>query len=197
MMHKNVLKQAGKRTDMKKAVTIFAAVLVFLFIGLFVFRCCMSSDRSVFSKPVMTDALSSAFADGESVIYTHRQTSEISPDGYFSAYKMYYNPESREVQFAVRWNDSVYDYTDSPEGMEFSFSIINETTGEEYPCEVIESKKVAFYNYRRLIAENVSLESNEQLTAIMKINDSYESRMVIKYDGQPFKEYKKAPQSIG
>ena len=178
---------------MKKAVTIIAAVTVFAFIGLFVLRCCMSSDQSVFSAPVMTPALESAYADGESVIYTHAQTTEISTDGYFKAYKMYYNPESGEVQFAVRWNESVYRYTDTEEGSEFSFRLVNETTGESYSCAAIESKEVAFYSYRRMTAENVSLASDDQVSVVMSVKDDYESTQIIKYGGQEFREYSGFP----
>ena len=173
---------------MKKFVKILATVIVFGFIGLFIFRCCMSADKSVFSEPVMTDAISAL--DGEYTLYTHTQTTELSTDGYFKAYKMYYCPEAREVQLAVRWNDSAYSYTDMPEGYEFTFRVKNDTTGEEYPCEVIESDKKAIYNYRRIVAEGVSLASDEQLSVIMEVNDTYESTQIVKCAEQAFREKK-------
>ena len=175
---------------MKKFLKIFATVIVFTIIGLFILRCCMVTDRSFGKRPAVTDALKSAFADGESVIYVHDQTAEISSDGYFSAFNMFYNPESGESQLSVRWNNSAYSYTDTEPGTEFSFRLVNETTGEEYPCTAIESKKLAFYNYRRLTAENTKIESSDQVYVIMEVNGEYESKQVVKYDGQGFKEYK-------
>ena len=180
---------------MKKAITIIVTVLVFTFIGLFILRCCMAADTSVFSRPVMTDALSAAFEDGESVIYTVKQTTEISSDGYFKAYKLYYNPESGELQFAVRWNDSVYKYTETEDGHEFPFRIKNSTTGEEYTCTVIEKAEKSIYNYRRMTAENVTLSTDDELTVIMEVNGTYESTEVIKYAEQKLVEYKKTPET--
>lgn len=175
---------------MKKFIKILATGIVFTVIGLFILRCCMVADKSFYSTPAATDALKSAFSDGDSVIYIHDQTAEISSDGYFAAFNMFYNPESGEVQLAVRWNDSAYEYTGTEPGYEFSFRLVNETTDEEYPCTVIESGRRAIYNYRRLRADNVLIESGDLVAAIMEVNDGYESKQVIKYDGQVFREYK-------
>jgi len=174
---------------MEKTVKRIGVVLVAVLCGLFIFRCCMVADTSVFGKPTATDALREAYADGESVLYRHDQTEEIADDGYFAAYAMYYNPESGEVQLAVRYNNSVYDYTYTEEGTEFSFVLENETTGERFPCEIIESKNRSLYRYRRLRTTVTSIDSADQIVAVMLVNDEYESRQVVKYDGQPWKEY--------
>lgn len=174
---------------MKKAISITAEVLVFVLVGLFILRCCMVADTSVFSKPKMTDALREAYADGVSTVFIHTQTSELSTDGYFKAFNMFYNAESGELQLAVRWNDSTYEKTGAEKGTEFAFYVTNDTTGEKYDCTAIESDKRAMYNYRRIVAEGVALASDEQLTAVMTYGDGGESSQVVKYDGQPFKEY--------
>ena len=175
---------------MKKFVKILASVIVFLIIGLFIFRCCMVADRSFGKTPYPTDALKTAFADGDAVVYTHDQTAEIASDGYFSAFNLFYCPEAEEAQFSVRWNDSAYEYTDTEVGHEFTFVLVNETTGDEYPCSVIESDSRALYNYRRLAVQDAVISSGDQISAHMIVNDGYSSKQVIKYDGQAFKEYK-------
>ena len=174
---------------MNKAIKIVATVVVILLCGMFIFGCCMASDRSVYSVPYATDALKDAYSDGESVIYKHLQTTEISPDGYFSAYSLYYNPESGEAQVAVRWNDSIHRYTDTEPGTEFGFILVNNTTGEEYPCTIIESSEKSIYNYRHY-ACTADFSSEDQISAALMITDDYRSEMIVKYPGQAFTEYK-------
>lgn len=179
-----------KKFTAGRVVRIAATTVVFVIIGLFVIRCWMVADKSRFSDLVPTDALRSAWADGESEILTVKVESELAKDGYFAAYGFYYNPESGEVQFAVRWNRSVYRYTDMPEGHEFSFSLLNETTGAVYPAEAVESGSMSIYSYRRMRAEGVKVENEEQLTAVMELRDGFDSRQVLKYAEQPFLTYK-------
>ena len=182
--------ETEKKPSAGKIVRITATVIVFSIIGLFVFRCWMVADKSRFSKPVSTDALRSAWADGDSEMLTVKVESELADDGYFAAYGFYYNPESGEVQFAVRWNRSVYEYTDMTPGHEFSFYLLNETTGETWPAEAAEQGSMLIYQYRRMRAEGVRVGDGEQLTAVMELRDGFESRQVLKYAEQPFKPYK-------
>lgn len=175
---------------MGKVIKTIGALIVLLLCGLFVFRCAIASDKSMFSKPIATERFSEAYADGESLTYTVDIAGELSTDGYFSVYGFYYNTESGEAQFAVRWNDSVYKYTDMESGHEFSFLLRNDTTGDEFPAECVDSGEKWMYSYRRLIAEGVSVGENDQLSAVMQLRDGFESVHVIKYDEQPFDEYK-------
>lgn len=180
---------------MKKIITTTLTAILTIIIAMFILRCCMASDRSVYSKPAVTDALREAYADGTSVILVHTQTTEISDDGLFAAFNMFYNPESGELQFAVRWNNSTYRSTGKPEGYDFDFVAVNETTGEEYPCTITEGTKRLMYNYRRVTAEGVSLDTGDTLTVRMIVSDHFKSEQVLKYDGQPLKEYK-LPRSL-
>lgn len=175
---------------MEKFVKNFATAILLIVCAMFIVRCFMVADKSTFSKPALTDAMQAAYADGESVTYTVDIQKEISDDGYFSAYGFYYTPESGEVQLAVRWNDSVYGYTDMTAGHEFTFYLLNETTGAKYPASAVESKDKNIYNFRRLIAEGVSLGENEALTAVMELRDGFESRHPVKYAEQMMEEYK-------
>ncbi len=175
---------------MGKIILRIGTAIIFILCALLIWRSCMVADKSKFSKPVATESLVAAYEDGDSEILTVKVSAEISDDGYFSAYAFYYNPESGEVQFAVRWNDSVYEYTDMEEGHEYSFYLLNETTGEKYPAVAVESDKNLFYNYRRMTAQGVELEDDEKLIAVMELRDDHESTIVIKHAEQPFKTYK-------
>lgn len=180
---------------MEKFVKNFATFILLAVCGMFVIRCFMVADKSAFSTPLATDLMKSAYADGTSLTYTVEMQKELADDGYFSAYAFYYTPESGEVQLAVRWNDSVYSYTDMAEGHEFSFYLLNETTGAKYPMTAVEAKDKNIYNFRRLTASGVSVGENEALTAVMELRDGFESRQPVKYAEQQMKEYK-LPSSL-
>lgn len=175
---------------MEKFVKNFATAIVLIVCAMFVVRCFMVADKSTFSKPLKTDAMTAAYADGESVTYTVDIQKEISDDGYFSAYAFYYTPESGEVQLTVRWNNSVYEYTDMTEGHEFSFYLLNETTGAKYPMTAVESKDKNIYNFRRLTASGVTISDTDSVIAVMELRDGFESTHPIKYAEQPMDECK-------
>ncbi len=181
--------ESNKKISVGRVVRIAATSVVFLVIGLFIIRCCMVADKSRFSSLEATDAVRSAFSDGESTVYTVKVESEMAEDGYFAAYGFYYLPESGEVQFAVRWNRSVYRYTDMPEDHEFSFYLLNETTGQICPAVSAGSDSMSIYQYRKMLAEGVELGEEEQLTAVMVLRDGFESRQVLKYAEQKWTEY--------
>ena len=171
---------------MKKFVKIFATVIVFLIIGLFVFRCCMVADHSYGRTPYPTDALKAAFSDGDSEIKKPEASAEISEGGLFSAYNMFYNPESGEVQVTVRWNNSTYEKTGDAEGDDYDFVLVNRTTGEEYPCTAFESKHRSIYNYRRLTAKAVISDGDGIVIEMVKSGDA----QLLKHAEQPLREYK-------
>ena len=173
-----------------KIIKTAALTILFVVIVMFVLRCCMAADKSRFSGLEATDAMKRAWADGESEILTCRVEAELAADGYFSAYGFYYNPESGEVQFAVRWNRSVYRYTDMPAGHEFVFRLRDEATGEEWPAAVIGTDSMSVYSYRKLVVEGVHADDGSQLTAVMVLRDGFESTQVLKHAEQVFVPYK-------
>ncbi len=182
--------ETEKRITPGKIAKILALIFIFSVCGLFVLRCCMVADKSRFSSPAPTEALRAAFADGESGIKTVKVSAELADDGYFAAYAVFWSPESGEAQFAVRWNRSVYGYTDIPAGTEFVFRLENETTGESWPTVTLESDSNGLYQYRRLRAEGVTVGEEEQLTAVMELRDGFESRQILKHAEQPWMDYK-------
>ncbi len=175
---------------MVKIIKNTATVILFIICAMFILRCCMVADKSVFDELYLTDALTSAAADGIPEVKTVKVEREIADDGYFSAYAFYYVPENGEVQVTVRWNDSVYDYTSMTEGHEYSFHLLNETTGETFPLEAIDAKKRSIYNYRKLDATSVSLGEADTLTVVMELRDGFESTQVVRFGEQPLEEYR-------
>ncbi len=181
---------------MEKFVKYTATAILFIICAMFVFRCCMVADKSTFDDLTVSSGLTEALADGETTVYTvGRVEREISESGYFCAYGFYWIPESREVQCAVRWNDSAYEYTGMEEGTEYTFHLLNENTGETFLCEAVGSEKNGIYNFRKLIASGVNLTEMERLTVVMELRDGYTDTQIIKFAEQPVKEYK-VPKSI-
>lgn len=175
---------------MSKIIKNIAVAAVLLVCAMFIVRCIMVSDRRAFSSPAPTEAFLAAYSDGESETLAVKTSDKLSADGYFSAYAMFYNTESGEVQLAVRWNRSVYTYTDMTPGYEFSFRLRNETTGAEYEGVTFDSDSAHLYQFRHVRFEGVEAGENDLLTAVMLLRDGFESTQVLKYAEQEFYEYK-------
>ncbi len=185
---------------MEKIVKKCAVIIIFILCLMFILRCCMVADKSTFDELYITEGLRAAYSDGELVIKTVKVEEEIADDGYFSAYALFYAPETGELQITVRWNDSVYDYTDMAEGHEYSFYILNETTGERFPATAIDSRKKILYNFRKLVADNVNIGDGDRITVVMELRDGFESTQIIRYGEQPLKDYsipKKLLEKLG
>jgi len=176
---------------MQKFLKIFAYVIIFTLCGAFIIRCIMVADKSVFSGLTVTEEMAAAYTE-ETVgfVKTVDIAAEMSKEGYFSAYAFYYIPSVNQAQITVRWNDSVYGYTDMPEGHEFEFELLNETTGESYPLKVTEKKEKTIYNFRKLMAENVSFGPDDEIVIVMKLRDGFTGRQVVCYAEQPMEDYK-------
>ena len=175
---------------MVKIIKRIATAILFIICGMFIFRCCMVADKSIFDELYATDTLVTAYADGDFAVKTVKVEKEIADDGYFSAYAFYFIPETGEVQVTVRWNDSVYGYTDMTQGHEYVFRLLNEATGETFPLTSLEAKKRAIYNYRKLTASGVNLGDADTLTVVMELRDGFESTQVVRYGEQPLEDYK-------
>ena len=122
---------------MEKFVKTFASVIIFSICAVFIIRCIMVADKSTFSGLTVTDGMTAVYTEDGAAdfVNTVEVVREIADDGYFSAYGFYYIPSAGQAQVGVRWNDSVYGYTDMAEGTEFEFELLNETTGISYPAK--------------------------------------------------------------
>ena len=177
---------------MQKFVKIFGYIIVFTLCAAFIIRCIMVADKSTFSKLTVTDEIIAAYTEdaGKDFVKTVDISAEISEDGYFCAYGFYYVPAAAEAQLAVRWNDSIYGYTDIEPGTEFVFELVNETTGVSYPCRAVDSKEKTIYNFRMLIADGVEFGPDDEIVIVMNLRDGFTSRQVICYAEQPMEDHK-------
>ena len=159
--------------------------ILYILIGLFIFRCCFASNQSTLSDLYPTDALTAASADG--VIpdaLTHDIVTEISQDGNVACYAFVYIPEIREVQITVRYNSSIYEKESLPTDTVFTFGLTDSDTKEEVPGEILETKTVWMYTYHRLVFRNVSITDTNDLLLQMYAGDKAVAVDVLHYKDQ-------------
>jgi len=173
-------------------VKTFASVIIFSICAVFIIRCIMVADKSTFSDLTVTDGMTAVYTEDGAAdfVNTVEVVREIADDGYFSAYGFYYIPSAGQVQVGVRWNDSVYGYTDMAEGTEFEFELLNETTGISYPAKTVESEKKTIYNYRKLIIDGAEIGETDQVSVVMKLRDGFTSTQVVRFAEQVWENYK-------
>ena len=159
--------------------------IMYILIGLFIFRCCFASNRSTLNDLVPTDALSAASADGViPEMLTHDIVTEISQDGNVACYAFVYIPEIREVQITVRYNSSIYEKESLPMDTVFTFGLTDSDTKEEVPGEILETKTVWMYTYHRLVFRNVSITDTNDLLLQMYAGDKAVAVDVLHYKDQ-------------
>ena len=159
--------------------------IMYILIGLFIFRCCFASNRSTLNDLVPTDALSAASADGViPEMLTHDIVTEISQDGNVACYAFVYVPEIREVQITVRYNSSIYEKESLPTDTVFTFGLTDSDTKEEVPGEILETKTVWMYTYHRLVFRNVSITDTNDLLLQMYAGDKAVAVDVLHYKDQ-------------
>ena len=164
---------------------IIVISIMYILIGLFIFRCCFASNRSTLNDLVPTDALTAASADGViPEMLTHDIVTEISQDGKIACYAFVYIPEIREIQLTVRYNSSIYEKESLPTDTVFTFGLTDSDTKEEVPGEILETKTVWVYTYHRLVFRNVSITDTNDLLLQMYAGDKAVAVDVLHYKDQ-------------
>ena len=159
--------------------------ILYILIGLFIFRCCFASNQSTLSDLYPTDALTAASADG--VIpdaLTHDIVTEISQDGKIACYAFVYIPEIREIQVTVRYNASIYEKESLAADTVFTFGLTDSDTKAEVTGEILASKKIWMYTYHRLVFRDVSISDTNDLRLQMYAGDKAVAVDVIHYKDQ-------------
>lgn len=199
---------------MSKILKYTVRAIAFIICGLFIWRVIFSQDKSTLSDLVATPSLISSFADdGDVLLYTHDVPEEISENGYFSAYAFVYSPTTRELEVTVRYNTSTVDALGDVEFRLFTVDTSSGTpaedgeetderlyqgypaSGDSFPTYEADSKKL-FYNYKRLVFENVEIgEHTNVIISIVKAgtaesDQNYEAAIAVHFAEQPMKTYK-------
>lgn len=164
---------------------IIVISILYILIGLFIFRCCFASNQSTLNDVLPTDALTAASAD-EVIpeMLTHDIVTEISQDGNIACYAFVYIPEIREIQVTVRYNDSIYEKQSLPADTAFTFTLTDSDTKAEVTGESLASKKIWMYTYHRLVFRDVNISDTNDLLLQMYAEDKAVAVDVIHYKDQ-------------
>ena len=65
---------------MVKIIKQIATAILFIICGMFIFRCCMVADKSIFDELFATDTLVTAYADGDFAVKTVKVEKEIAEE---------------------------------------------------------------------------------------------------------------------
>lgn len=190
------MKLAGRIA--KGIVVAFVAIFNIMFI----FRCCVAADQSHLDTLIATDALRTAYADGDAGIITHDMAAEIAENGYMSCYAFAWSPEAKEVQITVRYNNSVYEYNALPQDAEFSYTLTDSVSGTVYEPTVIQEDSFWMYNHRRLVFSGVKMSEESDLVVKMIYNGEEISFETIHYADQnvvnePYKLSRSEKKALG
>ncbi len=171
---------------MEKIIKRIGYAILFILCLMFIIRCFMVADKSIFSKLYVTDAVEKAVDNGTDEFLKSKVNAEISDNGHFRAYAFYYVPDAGEAQLTIRWNDSAYKYTGVEAGSEFSFVLVDETTGKEYPMTVIDAKKRSIYNYRKYKISDVEFSDADLIKAVMVLSGGERGEQIVKHAEEGF-----------
>lgn len=164
---------------------IIVISILYILIGLFIFRCCFASNQSTLNDVLPTDALTAASSDGViPEMLTHDIVTEISQDGKIACYAFVYIPEIREIQLTVRYNDSIYEKESLAADTVFTFGLTDSDTKAEVTGEILATKKVWMYTYHRLVFRDVSISDTNDLLLQMYAGDKAVAVDVIHYKDQ-------------
>lgn len=164
---------------------IIVISILYILIGLFIFRCCFASNQSTLNDVLPTDALTAASADGViPEMLTHDIVTEISQDGKIACYAFVYIPEIREIQLTARYNDSIYEKESLAADTVFTFGLTDSDTKAEVTGEILATKKVWMYTYHRLVFRDVSITDTNDLLLQMYAGDKAVAVDVIHYKDQ-------------
>ena len=164
---------------------IVVITILYILIGLFIFRCCFAANHSTLSDLYPSEGLIAACADGEiPAMQTHDVVTEVSQDGNIACYAFVYIPEIREVQVTVRYNDSIYGRKSLPPEAEFTFRLTDSDTKEEISGTVADTKTIWMYTYHRLVFRDVTISDTNDLLLQMYAGDTSVAVDVIHYKDQ-------------
>lgn len=164
---------------------IIVISILYILIGLFIFRCCFASNQSTLNDVLPTDALTAASSDGViPEMLTHDIVTEISQDGKIACYAFVYIPEIREIQLTVRYNDSIYEKESLAADTVFTFGLTDSDTKAQGTGEILATKKVWMYTYHRLVFREVSISDTNDLLLQMYAGDKAVAVDVIHYKDQ-------------
>lgn len=148
-----------------KIVKGFCIAVLILFFVAILFRIFMLDDKRVLKDIYPTEGFVTAYEkNGENAFSYHKMSSQISTDGYYTAYAMVYCESAQEVQLTVRYNDSLTErYLPGTSAEMFRWELVDENGTTVSVGQELESVGKYQYNYIRVSFEDVKIEEDTSL----------------------------------
>ncbi len=160
-------------------------------------RIYMMEDNDHLSNLFATDNAKEAYSENTSAFTYHNPADNLSNDGYYSAHGFIYNEAKKELQITARYNDSLYNYLDTEDKTEFTYTVYDKATKTEYEAKKLQFGEKYMYNYEKLVIENLEITEKTELYLILHFEDKYpveeegkETGLLIHTEGHPMKTYK-------
>ena len=163
---------------------LFAAFFAFILIRIFIL-----SDKRALNGIYPTENMISAYGELGEDAFTYRKTvSEISSDGYYSAYGMVWCESRGELQLTVRYNDSLTEkYMPGADPENFRWLLLDGEGNTISEGKVAAEEKNYQYNCRKIVFENVTVSDKDILLKMECDEAGYppegEEPMFIVYNG--------------
>ena len=165
-----------------------------LFIILLGARMAMTANRRILADIHPTKNACAAYeADGEDAFLTHKLPSEISEDGYFTAYALSYSPATEEIQITVRYNQSLYErYLPGSDPDNYYFQLRDSEGETVAKGKRVSEKELYFYDHVRIAFEGVVLDENSELYLFLCDDESeypaeHTKGVILHHPSFPFK----------
>lgn len=178
-----------------KIIKIIFTSVILLLCALFIGRIFLLTDKSVLAEISPDEINRAAYSSsgGKLTLLTHKQYDELSKEGLFGSYALVYIKEAKQLQFTVRYNDSIYKYTDYAEGTEFTYFLYNTKTEEYIAASRVDSAERFMYNYNRLVFDGIDTELGGDWYLYVSADGIAESSfdsLPMHYENQSFDGYK-------
>ncbi len=143
---------------------LFAAFFAFLLMRIFIL-----DDKRALNEIYPTDNMVSAYGELGADAFTYCNTvSEISSDGYYSAYGMVYCESRGELQLTVRFNDSLTEkYMPGTDPENFRWLLLDGEGNTISEGKVAAEEKNYQYNCRRVVFENTEIPDGDILLRML------------------------------
>ncbi len=174
---------------------ICALVLILMLIRIF-----LMSDNKALTDIYPTENARAAYANGAELL-SHDVFEDIADDGYYSANGIIWCPDTGELQITGRYNDSLFNYLECADTVEFTWRLEDKGANKTYEGEVVDSAEKYIYNYRKIIFEGVEISDESELYLFLCYEDKYPVEdktkgLLIHIPGDEFKSYKLSKDEI-
>ncbi len=148
----------------------------FLIYAFFIFRLCSSNDPDAMQHVIWNECAAAAYqADPDAFeIWEQEPDAYITGDGRFWISNIIYLPQAKQMQLTIKYNNSTLKYLRQDIGdanyilpeEPFDYTLLDDN-GIRYQPSAVAAEKKQNYNYRRIVFDDIDLDTLTYLYADM------------------------------